>query len=89
MVRGYANPVNEVVKSVNGLPIRNLRHLVEALRDLKDEFVVIAFNRKGGRSIVLPRQEALAATDEILNDNGIRSQGSPNTLAVWTGTPAK
>jgi hypothetical protein len=25
----------------------------------------------------------VAATDEILNDNGVRAQGSPDTMAVW------
>jgi hypothetical protein len=25
----------------------------------------------------------VAATDDILTDNGIRSQGSPDALAVW------
>jgi hypothetical protein len=25
----------------------------------------------------------VAATEEILTDNGIRAQGSPDTLAVW------
>jgi hypothetical protein len=25
----------------------------------------------------------LAATDDILSDNGVRSQGSPDMLAVW------
>jgi len=26
----------------------------------------------------------LAATEEILTDNGIRAQGSPDTLKVWS-----
>jgi hypothetical protein len=30
----------------------------------------------------------VAATDEILNDNGVRAQGSPDTLAIWQGKPA-
>jgi len=33
--------------------------------------------------------EGLVATDEILTDNGVRSQGSPDTLAVWMARPAK
>jgi len=31
----------------------------------------------------------LADMDEILNDNGIRNQGSPDTLEVWNAKPAK
>jgi hypothetical protein len=30
----------------------------------------------------------VAATEDILTDNGVRAQGSPDTLAVWQGTPA-
>jgi hypothetical protein len=32
---------------------------------------------------VLPRQEANSATEEILTDNGVRAQGSADTLAIW------
>jgi hypothetical protein len=31
----------------------------------------------------------VAATDEILTDNGVRAQGSPDTLAAWQGKPAQ
>jgi hypothetical protein len=27
----------------------------------------------------------LAATDDILSDNGVRSQGSPELMEVWKG----
>jgi hypothetical protein len=30
----------------------------------------------------------VAATEEILTDNGVRSQGSADTLAVWNAKPA-
>jgi hypothetical protein len=38
--------------------------------------------------MVFPRAEMLAATDGILTDNGIRSQGSPDTMAIWNAKPA-
>jgi len=28
-------------------------------------------------------------TEEILTDNGIRNQGSPDTLAVWNSKPSR
>ena len=89
LAKGYSSPVSEVVKSVNGVPIRNLQHLVQVLRDLKDEFIVLAFARNGSESMIFPRREMLATTEEILTDNGIRSQGSPDTLSVWTAAAAK
>jgi len=33
---GYTNPSAQVVKSINGVPVRNLDHLVETLRDSKE-----------------------------------------------------
>ena len=84
---GYANPAGRVVRAVNGIPIRNLRHLVEVLRDSKAEFTVVEFEGREIESLVFSHREALAATEEILTDNGIRSQGTPDTLAVWNAKP--
>jgi S1-C subfamily serine protease len=87
--KGYSNPSGGVIYSVNGTRIRSLAHLVAVLRDLKDEFVSFEFDGEGGEGIVLPRAEAVAATDDILNDNDIRAQGSPDTLKVWQEKPAQ
>jgi S1-C subfamily serine protease len=86
--KGYANPSMEVVKTVNGIPIKNLGHLVEVLRDSKDEFITIEFYGLLAPTVVFPRTEMAAATDLILTDNDIRSQGSPDTLAIWNAKPA-
>ena len=59
------------------------KHLVAVLRDLKDPFVTIEFDQKGNEALVFSRAAMLAATDEILTDNGVRAQGSPNMMAVW------
>ncbi|MDB6127144.1 MAG: peptidase, partial [Verrucomicrobia bacterium] len=88
LAKGYGNPMSQVLKSVNGIPIRNLRHLVEVLRDSKDEFLTFEFDRREGETPVLRRSEALAATEEILNDNGVRAQGSAEMLAIWNEKPA-
>jgi hypothetical protein len=83
LTKGYSNPSGAVVYSVNGTRIKSLDHLVAVLRDLQDEFVSFEFDGEGGEGIVLPRAESVAATDEILTDNDIRAQGSPDTLKVW------
>jgi S1-C subfamily serine protease len=86
--RGYGNVVNSVVYSVNGTRVRSLRHLVSMLRDLRAEFVVIELdNKRGGEGLVFRRADMLAATEEILTDNGVRAQGSPDMLAVWQAAP--
>jgi S1-C subfamily serine protease len=83
LAKGYSNPVAQVVQWVNGTRIRNLQHLVTVLRDAKGDFVTFDFDLRGFETFVFPRREMVAATDEILNDNGIRSQGSPDTMAIW------
>ena len=85
LATGYSNESGAVVRSVNGVPVRNLRHLVALLRDLKDEFVTFEFDNRGTEALTFPRAEMVAATDGILTDNGVRAQGSPDMMAVWQG----
>jgi S1-C subfamily serine protease len=89
LAKGYSDPFCQVVKTVNGIPIKNLNHLVEVLRDAKTPFITVEFNNREGETMVFPRADMLAATDEILTDNGVRSQGSPDTLAIWNAKPAQ
>jgi hypothetical protein len=81
--KGYSQTQSSVVHKVNGTVIRNLPHLVATLRDLKDEFVVFEFAGRRFETPVFPRKEMEAATEDILNDNGVRAQGSPDVLKVW------
>jgi hypothetical protein len=83
LANGYSNPAGSVVYSVNGTPVKSLQHLVALLRDLKDPFVTLEFASKGGEALVFSRSALVAATDDILTDNGVRAQGSPDMLAVW------
>ena len=85
LVSGYDNRFGSVLYSVNDVPIRSLRHLVEVLRDLKTELVLFKFDQRSGESIVLPRQQVVDATEGILNENGIRYQASRDLLDVWNG----
>ena len=82
---GYSNPTAMVIYSVNGTKIRSLRHLVAVLRDLKDEFAVFEMDSRGSETLVFKHKDMLAATDDILADNGIRSQGSDAIMEVWKG----
>ncbi len=88
LARGYSDPTLEVVKKVNGVTVKNLAHLVQLMRDSKDQFITIEFDNRFGETVVFPRAELLAATDDILSDNGIRSQGSPDTMAIWNAKAA-
>ena len=83
LAQGYSSPRSEVVKTVNNIPVKNLKHLVEILRDTKEEFISIECYERYGETMIFPRAQMAAATEEILTDNGVRSQGSPDALAVW------
>jgi len=84
LAKGYANPILKVIQSINGHLVKNLVNLVEIIRDSKDEFLTIECAGRSGETLVFPRKEMIEATDSILTDNGIRSQGSPEVMSVWT-----
>jgi S1-C subfamily serine protease len=80
---GYSSALSRVLESVNGTPIRSLKHLVAVLRDLKDDYVVFKFEQLGDEALVFPRKAMVESTEEILNDNGVRAQGSADVMAIW------
>lgn len=89
LAKGYDNPAGSVIYSVNGTRVRSLSHLVATLRDLKDEFVTFEVDQRGGSALVFSHKEMVTATEEILIDNGVRTQGSPDMMKVWQAQPVK
>jgi S1-C subfamily serine protease len=89
LAKGYSSPAGGVIKTVDGVPVKNLRHLVELLRDAKGEFITFSFAPRGRETMVFSRKELEASMEEILNDNGIRAQGSADLMAVWNAKPRK
>ena len=85
--KGYGNPIFKVVKSINGMRIKNLKHLVETLRDAKDKYITIEFDDRASETIVFDRKEVLQATEEILSDNSVRQQFSEDLAPVWSKKP--
>ena len=57
--------------------------MVEVLRDSSGEFIEFTFLGKSTENVVFRRKEALDATEDILNDNGIRKQYSPDIAPIW------
>ena len=43
------------------------------------------FPDRDGEALVFPRKETVEATEDILTDNGVRAQGSPDMMKVWEG----
>ena len=88
VVRGYGDPIGQVVESVNGVAIRNLRHLVEVFRDNRDEYVTFRFAEDRSETLVFRREELEAATAEVMSENGIPRRGTPEMMAVWESKPS-
>ena len=82
-VTGYSNRFGSVVYSINRVPVRSLAHLVQLLRDSKDELLVIHFDQHGGENMVVRRKDMVDATENVLSDNGIRLQGTQDMMDVW------
>jgi hypothetical protein len=87
MTKGYGEPIGQVVESVNGTRIKNLRHLVETIRDCRDEFLTIRFAEEGSETMVFRRQPMLDATEPLMSQNGIPRRGSEDVLPVWIARP--
>lgn len=83
ITKGYDDAQLSVLRSVNGVRIENLAHLVRTLRELKDPFVVLDFFDRNQETLVFEREAIEAATEEILTDNGIRHECSEELRALW------
>jgi S1-C subfamily serine protease len=81
--KGYSNPMTKIVKTVNGIAIKNLKHLVELLRDTKDKYIIIEFDDRASETMVFDREEVTQATEDILSDNGVRQQFSEDLAPIW------
>jgi uncharacterized radical SAM superfamily Fe-S cluster-containing enzyme len=75
--------MGHILKAVNGITIKNLRHLVETLHAANGEFIVFSFEGRGEETLVFPRAKMLDITEGILGDNGIREQGSKDLMDAW------
>jgi hypothetical protein len=86
ITRGYDDPNRAVLSEINGVQVKNLRHLVEILRDNREDQVSFKFASSGvltHETMVFNRAELTEATGKILEDNGIRYPYSADLRAVW------
>jgi S1-C subfamily serine protease len=85
ITNGYMDHSGKVVKAINGTPIKNLRHLVETVRDCKSAYLKIEFAEKSAGLMVFDRAAMEAVTHEIIDEIGIAPtrRGSPDMMRVW------
>jgi S1-C subfamily serine protease len=68
--RGYF-PVSNVLERVNGIKIKNFKHLVNILNNMSDEFTIFEFLEK--RKVILNTKDAKKSIKDILDIYGIKS----------------
>ncbi len=88
LTRGYSDPFGQVVKDVDGVSVRNLRHLVELLRDGRGEYLTIRFFGEMSETLVFPRKAIEDSTSALMAENGIPRRGTDDLMTVWNRKPA-
>lgn len=83
ITKGYAIAGFPALKSVDGETVKSLAHLVELVRDADGDFIEFEFYDKSQETLIFDRQELMDVTEEILEDNSIRRQGSNRLMDVW------
>lgn len=83
ITKGYEITYRPTVKKVNGESVRSLTHMIEIIKDIDDDFLVFEFHDQNQETLVFDREELLESTEEILEDNSIRRQGSERFEDVW------
>jgi hypothetical protein len=83
LTKGYDSPALHVLSKLNDVKVQNLPHLVELVRESKEEFLEFKFAETEVETLVFRRQDMLDSTEDILSDNGIRKQYSDELGAVW------
>jgi S1-C subfamily serine protease len=85
IAKGYGDPVGQVMREVNGVEVKNLRHLVETVRDSTADYLVFRFANDSSEVLVFDRREMDKATEEILEENGIAPsrRASADMIKVW------
>jgi S1-C subfamily serine protease len=86
ITNGYDDANRAVLGEVNGSRVRNLRHLMEILRDDQESQITFKFASSGlltHETMVFRREELVRATANILEENGIRYPYSADLRGVW------
>lgn len=83
LTKGYELQFFSVLGKVNGVKIKNLRHLVELIKSSKDEYLTFEWDDDSTETMVFKREELLGSCEEIYEDNGIRSPVSDDLKDIW------
>ncbi len=83
ITKGYEIAYRPAIKTVNGETITSLEQMVALIRDSDEDYLVFDFHDKTQETLVFNREELFESTEEILEDNSIRRQGSKRFMDIW------
>ncbi len=83
ITKGYEITYRPAVKTINGVKITSLEQMVKTIRESEDDYLVFDFYDKAQETFVFDREELMEATEEILDENSIRRQGSRRFMDIW------
>lgn len=72
---GYHELGNNIVRSVNGVSVRNFLHFIELIENDRSEYLILQVNR--GMKILLDRKELAESTGRIIEKYSIKSARHP------------
>lgn len=84
LTKGYDVTPLSVVTHVNDVPVKNLKHLIEVIKQAKGkEFIVFRFEDDQEEKVVLSPAEVEKYSREILRNNNIPSACSEDLKDLW------
>jgi S1-C subfamily serine protease len=85
ITQGYPDTYSVTVNEIDGVRVRNFRHLAELLRDGRGEDVMISFYERDADVLVFNRRAVDEAAEEILSASAIRKPYSDDLKPVFDG----
>jgi S1-C subfamily serine protease len=82
ITKGYGDPFSQVINDINGIKIKNIKHLVEVIHSIKEPYIEINFEGNYVETMIFRKDEMIAATEDILSENGIRFQCSSDLMPL-------
>ncbi|HOW70795.1 MAG TPA: trypsin-like peptidase domain-containing protein [Phycisphaerae bacterium] len=83
LTKGYGITPVSVLTHVNDQKVRNLKHLIQLIKDNKEEYIVFRFENENEEKIVLKPKDVAKFQPEILRNNNIPSACSDDLKALW------
>lgn len=83
LTKGYGISPISVLTHVNDQKVRNLRHLIQLIKENKQDFIVFRFENENEEKIVLRPTDVSKFQPEILRNNNIPAACSDDLKTLW------